>query len=378
MKLNTQAVHAGVHVDTAYNSVTTPIYPSSTFSFDRLGEHRGYDYGRSGNPTRSALARNLAVLENGVSAEITATGMAAITSVMFLFRPGDHVIVGHDVYGGTYRLFRDILAPMGYQFSFVDMRDAANVEAGIRRETRCLWIETPSNPLLNLVDIAAATEVGRRHGLISVVDNTFLSPYFQQPLALGADIVVHSTTKYINGHSDVVGGAIVTRNEDLGRQLAGVVNAIGTPASPFDAFLVLRGVKTLPLRMETHQRNAASLARFLSDHSKVKQVYYPGLEAHPQHDLAKRQMSGFGGMLSFDLDLDQVKLDAFFAKLTLFSLAESLGGVESLIEQPWSMSHASMSEEARLRAGISPMTIRVAVGIEDSEDLVADLCRALS
>lgn len=377
MKLNTQAVHTGVYVDTAYNSVTTPIYPSSTFHFDKLGQHRGYDYGRSGNPTRSALAQNLAALENGTSAEITATGMAAITSVMFLFRPGDHVIVGQDVYGGTYRLFHDILAPMGYRFSFVDMRDMANVEAEIRTETRCIWIETPSNPLLNLVDIAQATDLGRRHGLISVVDNTFLSPYFQQPLGLGVDIVVHSTTKYINGHSDVVGGAIITKDEDLGQKLAVIVNAIGTPGSPFDAFLVLRGVKTLPLRMEAHQRNAMALAHFLVEHPKVKRVYYPGLENHPQHDLAKRQMSGFGGMLSFELDLDRVELDPFFSKLTLFHLAESLGGVESLIEQPWSMSHAGMSEQARIQAGISPATIRIAVGIEASEDLVADLAIAM-
>jgi cystathionine gamma-synthase len=378
MKQATQAVHTGVYVDTAYNSVTTPIYPSSTFYFDRLGHHRGYDYGRSGNPTRSALAENLAALENGRFADITATGMAAITSVMFLLNPGDHAIVGQDVYGGTYRLFHSVLAPMGYRFSFVDMRDLGNVEAAVRKETRCIWIETPSNPLLTLVDVPATTGLARRHGLLSVVDNTFASPYFQQPLELGADVVVHSTTKYINGHSDVVGGAIITKDERLAERIAFIVNAIGTPCSPFDAFLVLRGVKTLPLRMEAHQRNAMAVARFLTEHPSVKRVYYPGLEDHPQHALARRQMSGFGGMLSFDLDLERVGLEAFFSKLAIFRLAESLGGVESLIEQPWTMSHAGMSEEARRQAGISAATIRVAAGVEDPDDLVADLGQAMT
>lgn len=378
MKQATQAVHTGVYVDKSYNSMTTPIYPSSTFYFDRLGQHRGYDYGRTGNPTRAGLAENLAALEGGAVGEITATGMAAITSTMFLFKPGDHIIVGNDIYGGTYRLFHDVFGAMGYRFSFVDMRDPANVQAAVNEATKCVWIETPSNPLLNIVDIAAVTEIAQQHGLVSIVDNTFLSPYFQKPFTLGADIVVHSTTKYINGHSDVVGGAIIAREMSWGEKVKAMVNAIGTPCSPFDAFLVLRGVKTLPLRMEAHQRNAMALARFLDEHPKVTRVYYPGLESHSQHALAKRQMSGFGGMLSFDVDPDRVELDTLFAKLEIFRLAESLGGVESLIEQPWSMSHASMSEPARREAGITPATIRVATGVEDPDDLVADLERGLA
>lgn len=377
MKQATQAVHTGVYIDQSYNSVTTPIYPTSTYYFDKLGSHKGYDYSRTANPTRSALAKNLAALENGTHAEITATGMAAVTACMMLFKPGDHIIVGQDVYGGTYRLINDVFKPMGYDISFVDMRDINQVKAQIRPVTRALWIETPSNPLLNLVDIAELTKLGKQHQLTSIVDNTFLSPYFQQPLELGADIVVHSTTKYINGHSDVVGGTVITRDPELSKRLAFIVNATGIACSPFDAFLVLRGVKTLPLRMEAHQQNAMALATFLDDHRKVKQVYYPGLPTHPQHALAQKQMRGFGGMLSFDVDLNQVDLDTLFAKLSLFHLAESLGGVESLIEQPWSMSHASMSEQARIQAGISPATIRIAVGIEDTDDLLADMKQAL-
>ncbi len=377
MKQAPQAVHTGVYIDQSYNSVTTPIYPSSTYYFDKLGSHKGYDYSRTANPTRSALAKNLAALENGTHAQITATGMAAVTACMMLFKPGDHIIVGQDVYGGTYRLINDVFQSMGYVISFVDMRDINQVKDQIRPTTRALWIETPSNPLLNLVDIAQLTQLGKAHQLISIVDNTFLSPYFQQPLELGADIVVHSTTKYINGHSDVVGGTVITRDAEIGKQLAFIVNATGIACSPFDAFLVLRGVKTLPLRMEAHQKNAMALAEFLEGHKKVKQVYYPGLPTHPQHALAQKQMRGFGGMLSFDADLDHVDLDTLFAKLALFHLAESLGGVESLIEQPWSMSHASMSEEARIKAGITPATVRIAVGIEDTQDLIVDLKQAL-
>jgi len=374
----THAVHTGVYADQTYNSVSTPIYPSSTFYFDSIGKHRGFDYTRSGNPTRAALEQNLAALEGGTAAAITCTGMAAITSTMFLFRPGDHIIAGHDIYGGTYRLFHEVMQNQGYQFSFVDMSDPANVEAAITDKTRCIWIETPSNPLLNIVDIAAVAQIGKSHGAVTIADNTFLSPYFQQPLALGADVVVHSTTKYINGHSDVVGGAIITADEQLGERIKNLVNYLGTPCSPFDAFLVLRGVKTLPIRMEAHEQNAKALAEFLNGHKKVKRVYYPGVADHPQGDLIKRQMTGSGGMLSFDVDRNAVPdLDAFFAKLELFQLAESLGGVESLIEQPWTMSHASMPEAARVACGISEETVRVSLGIEHRDDLVEDMSQAL-
>ena len=376
MRFDTQAVHVGVDADGAYNSVTTPIYPSSTFRFDAIGKNRGYDYSRTANPTRTALEKNLSALEGGAGAAITTTGMAAITTVMFLFTPGDHIIAGHDIYGGTYRLFTSILQTMGYQFSFVDMRDAKNVERALRDNTRAVWIETPSNPLLNIVDIAAVAQIARRRGAMAIADNTFLSPYLQRPLQLGCDLVVHSTTKYINGHSDVVGGAIIAQTVDLAQRVAVLVNALGTACSPFDAFLVLRGVKTLGPRMQAHERNARALAEFLSRHPRVKRVYYPGLPDHPQHELAKRQASGFGGMLSFDVQ-PSVDLNAMFAKLELFCLAESLGGVESLIEQPWTMSHASMPEQARVDAGISPQTVRLSTGIEDSDDLIEDLDRAL-
>ena len=374
----THAVHTGVYVDGTFNSVSTPIYPSSTFTFDKLGQHRGFDYTRSGNPTRAALEQNLAALEGGTAAAITCTGMAAVMSTLMMFKPGDHIIAGSDIYGGTFRLLDDVFQSRGYKFSFIDMRDPKNVEAAITSDTKCIWIETPSNPLLNIVDIAAVAEVGKKHQLVTVADNTFLSPYFQQPLKLGVDIVVHSTTKYINGHSDVVGGAIITASAELAERFKYLVNAMGTPCSPFDAFLVLRGVKTLPVRMEAHQRNALMLAEFLAKHPKVKKVYYPGLD-HPQKELIDRQQSGYGGMLSFNIDSSKVPdLDAFFARLKLFLLAESLGGVESLIEQPWSMSHASMHEKARVRSGITPETIRVSVGIEHPDDLIEDLKTALA
>lgn len=374
MKQATKAVHTGVYIDQTYNSVSTPIYPTSTFYFDSIGKHRGFDYTRSGNPTRSALEKNLADLEGGTHAAITCTGMSAITSIMMLFGSGDHIIVGNDIYGGTYRLFQDVFTRQGFEFSFIDMRDPENIRQAVKKNTRCVWVETPSNPLLNIVDIAEVAKVGREHGIVTVADNTFLSPYFQSPLELGVDIVMHSTTKYINGHSDVVGGAIITADDKLGEQIKNIVNYIGTPCSPFDAFLVLRGVKTLPVRMEAHQRNAQRIAEFLDSHKKVKKVYYPGLDSHPQRQLIAKQMKGFGGMLSFDIDTDAISnMDDFFSKLKLFHLAESLGGVESLIEQPWTMSHASMDEQARIDSGMTPGTVRLSTGIEDHEDLIDDL-----
>lgn len=377
MGIRTKAVHTGVYKDKSYNSVTTPIYPSSTFYFDALGKNKGYDYTRSGNPTRSALEENLADLEGGTGARATATGMAAITSVLFLLKSGDHVVTGDDIYGGTYRLFDKIFPNMGVTFSFVNMRDLKAVERAIKKNTKMIWIETPSNPLLNIIDLKSVIQIGKKKKLISVVDNTFLSPYFQRPFEFGADIVVHSTTKYLNGHSDVVGGAVIYKDKKFEEQVPYFVNALGVSQSPYDAWLVLRGLKTLGPRMEIHQENALAVAEFLENHEYVKKVYYPGLKSHPQQDLIKKQMKGFGGMLAFELNTKKVNLDKFFKKLKYFSLAESLGGVESLIEHPWLMSHASMGEKGLKASGMTKETIRVSLGIEDADDLIKDLKGAL-
>ncbi len=377
MDIRTQAVLTGTAKDTQYNSVITPIYPTSTFRFEELGKHKGYDYTRSGNPTRAALEENLAALEGGLGASATATGMAAITTVLFLLVPGDHVVTGHDIYGGTYRLFKDVFAKRGVSFSFVNMRDLAKVRRSIRPSTRMIWIETPSNPLLHIVDLEAVIGLAKKKKLLTVVDNTFLSPYFQRPLQFGADLVVHSTTKYLNGHSDVVGGAVVYNKKALGEKIRYFVNALGLSQSPFDAWLVLRGIKTLPYRMEAHQKNALKIASFLEGHPRVKQVYYTGLESHPEQALIKKQMKGFGGMLAFELDTKKVPLKGFLKKLKLFQLAESLGGVESLIEHPWSMSHASMGPDGLKASGITRETLRISAGIESAEDLIEDLKKAL-
>lgn len=377
MKIRTSAVHTGVYKDNSYNSVTTPIYPTSTFYFDELGKNKGYDYTRSGNPTRSALEQNIAALEGGVGCSVTATGMAAITAVLFLLQSGDHVVTGDDIYGGSYRLFARVMTKMGISFSFINMRDLAAVKAAIRPNTKMVWIETPSNPLLNIVDLAGVIAIAKKKKILTVVDNTFLSPYFQKPFEFNADIVVHSTTKYLNGHSDVVGGAIVYSNKELEEKTRFLVNALGVSESPFDCWLVLRGIKTLAQRMEAHQDNALAVAEFLEGHQYVKKVYYPGLKSHPQSALIKKQMKGFGGMLAFELDTKKVELNKFFKKLKYFSLAESLGGVESLIESPWLMSHASMGEEALKASGITKETVRVSIGIEDKADLIADLANGL-
>ena len=377
MKLRTKAVHTGVNIDKTFNSVITPIYPTSTFFFDEIGKNKGYDYTRSGNPTRAALEANIAALEGGVNASATATGMAAITAVLFFLKPGDHIITGDDIYGGTYRLFNAVLKPMGYQFSFINMRDLKKVKAEVKKNTKMFWIETPSNPLLNIVDIAAVVEIAKRAKALSVVDNTFLSPYFQKPLEFGVDMVVHSTTKYLNGHSDVVGGAIVYANKTVQERGRYIVNALGISQSPYDAWLVLRGVKTLVPRMEAHQANAIKIAQFLQSHKNVKKVYYTGLTSHPQRELIHRQMKGYGAMLAFELNTKKVSLNTFFKKLHYFALAESLGGVESLAETPWFMSHASMGPAGLKASGITKETVRVSVGIEDAQDLIADLDQAL-
>ena len=377
MRFETKCVHVGVDKDSTYNSCITPIYPTSTFRWDDLQTNKGFDYTRSGNPTRQALEENIAALEGGIDCKATCTGMAAITCVMYLFKPGDHIIASHDIYGGTFRLFYRVLSEYGLTFSFIDMSDAANVRAALTPQTKCIWIETPSNPLLNLVDMAAITAVAKEAGVITIADNTFLSPYLQRPFEFGVDVVVHSTTKYLNGHSDVVGGAVVTRHPAQAERIGFIHNALGLGCSPFDAWLVLRGIKTLGLRMEAHQRGAMVLAKMLSEHPKVERVYYPGLTSHPQHELAKRQQRGFGAMLSFDIRGGRAQAEKVLTGTRYFQLAISLGGVESLMEYPETMSHASMTPEARQAAGITDKTIRVSVGIEHPDDLVEDMRQAV-
>jgi O-succinylhomoserine (thiol)-lyase len=373
----TRCVHAGVDIDDTFNSCTTPIYPTSTFYWEDLKTTKGFDYTRSGNPTRRAMENNIAALEGGNSCRATSTGMSAITAILHLFSPGDQIIAGQDIYGGTYRLFADVFTKLGLRFTFVDMCDPANVRAAVTSQTKGIWIETPSNPLMRLTDIEAVVAIARECGAVTVADNTFLSPYLQRPLELGVDLVMHSTTKYLNGHSDVVGGCIVTNNPAHAEKIDFLVNALGLACSPFDAWLVLRGVKTLGPRMEAHQRGAMAIARFLEGHPNVETVYYPGLESHPQHELAKRQQSGFGAMLSFDIKGDKSDTERVCTQTKLFMLAESLGGVESLICAPDCMTHLSMEESARRKAGISEQTVRVSVGIENPDDLIADLEQAL-
>ncbi|HUE15411.1 MAG TPA: PLP-dependent aspartate aminotransferase family protein [Planctomycetaceae bacterium] len=377
MNFETRCVHVGVDKDSSYKSCITPIYPTSTFAWDDLETNRGYDYTRSGNPTRKALEENIASLEGGIDCKATSTGMSAITAAVHLFQPGDHLIAGHDIYGGTYRLFADVYSKWGFKFSFVNMGDLEIVRRAITPATKGIWIETPSNPLLNLVDLAAVTQIAREAGVITIADNTFMSPYLQRPFEFGVDVVVHSTTKYLNGHSDVVGGCVVTRHQAHAERVAYIVNALGVACSPFDAWLVLRGVKTLAPRMQAHERGAQAVAKMLNEHPAVERVYYPGLPTHPHHELAKRQQQGFGGMVSFDVCGGRADAERFLYGTKLFQLAESLGGIESLVAFPVTMSHASMSAEARRQAGITEQTIRLSVGIEHPDDLIADLRRAL-
>jgi len=377
MSFQTDTIHAGVGPDKAYGAIMTPIYQSSTFVFEDIGKHRGFDYTRSGNPTRKALEDSLCALEGCTSAVAVTTGMAAITTTLNLFRSGDEIICTDDCYGGTSRLMKTVEEHFGIRVHFVNLQDASNLLPFVNDNTRAVWVETPSNPLLNLVDISAVSDLAKERGLLTIVDNTFLSPYGQKPFELGADIVVHSTTKYLNGHSDVVGGAVLSNSEDLDTRLKYLVNALGTCAQPFDCWLVLRGIKTLVVRMREHERNALAVAEFLDRHPKVKRVFYPGLPAHPQHQLAKKQQKSFGGMVSFELDGSIEELYKVLKATKLFALAESLGGVESLIEHPATMSHASMDSEHRQAAGITDSIIRLSVGIEDRDDLIADLQSAL-
>lgn len=377
MRFATRAVHAGQQADPTTGATIPPIYQTSTYTQPELGRHLGYEYSRTGNPTRSALEACLASLEGGVWGLAFASGMAATSAVASILRPGDHVVASDDLYGGTYRLFERVLAPFGIAFTYVAGSGADGYRTGLRPNTRLVWLETPTNPLLQLVDIAAVAEVSRKAGAMLVVDNTFASPFFQRPLEMGADLVVHSTTKYINGHSDVIGGAVVGQSEEQRVAVAFYQNAAGGTPSPFDSWLVQRGIKTLPLRMREHARNAQAVAESLVGKPGVKQVYFPGLPTHPQHDLACRQMSGFGGMVSFEVEGGHEGARRFFAGLRLFTLAESLGGVESLACHPATMTHASIPEAERTARGITPGLVRLSVGIEAADDLIADLRGAL-
>jgi len=376
MRFETKSVHTGVHKDSQYNSVITPIYASSTFYWDNLEDSCGYDYTRSGNPTRDALQENLAALEGGTGCAATCSGMAAVHCAMSLFGPGDHIVVPADVYGGTFRLISQFLTEKGLQFTFVDMTDLQAVRDSVTPDTKGMWIETPSNPMMKVIDLARVVEIARANSVLTLCDNTFLSPYLQRPFEFGVDVVVHSTTKYINGHSDVVGGAVIAKDAALSERLSWICNAAGMTCSPFDAWLVLRGVKTLGCRMEAQQRGAQQLAEWLSQHPLVETVYYPGLESHPQHELAKSQQSGFGAMLSFDVKDGRPVAERVCLKSKLFDVGVSLGGIESLISFPVTMSHASMSPEGREAAGITEKTVRVSVGLEHPEDLIADLKQA--
>jgi cystathionine gamma-lyase/cystathionine beta-lyase len=378
MKFETIAIHAGERPDPAYGAITVPIYQTSTFVFEAPGKTRGYDYSRTANPTRKVLEDTIARLEGGRAGFAFATGMAAEATVMHLLQAGDHVISGDDVYGGTYRLFQNVMQPFGLEFTFLRMNSREKIEQAIKPNTKMLWLETPSNPLLNITDLEMAVDIARRHKLLTVIDNTFATPYLLRPVEFGIDLVVHSTTKYLNGHCDVVGGAVVTTTDELTQRVQFLLNAMGTCASPFDCWLVLRGIETLAVRMRQHEANAAAVASYLAGHPGVKKVYYPGLKSHPGHDIARRQMKGFGGMVSVELKGGEAAVNRFLQKIKIFSLAESLGGAASLAEHPATMSHASMPREFREQVGISDSLIRLSIGLENIDDLLDDLKQAIS
>ncbi len=374
----TRAVRAAIESDTQHGAVVPPLHLSSNYAFAGFGEKRQYDYTRSGNPTRDALGAALADLEGGAGAIVTASGMAALNVVAQLLTPGDLLVVPHDCYGGTYRLYEALSRKRHFDVMFVDQTDDAALDAAIAKKPRLILTETPSNPLLRIVDIRRVAARAKACGALFAVDNTFLSPALQQPIPLGADIVIHSTTKYINGHSDVVGGAIVAATAELNEELGWWANCIGATGAPFDSFLTLRGIRTLQVRIRQHEESAATLARTLEGHAAVRRVYYPGLDSHRGHEIAARQQSGFGGMVSFEIDGGEAAVRAFVEHLQFFSLAESLGGVESLVCHPPSMTHAPVSAKALAEAGISQSLIRLSVGLESTADLVADVCRALA
>lgn len=373
----TRAIHAGQQPDPTTGAIMTPVYLTSTFVQESPGVHKGYEYSRTSNPTRKAYEDCLASLESGKYGFAFASGCAATTTTMHMLKSGDHVVASDDLYGGTFRLFDKILRHNGIEFSFVDLSQPENFEKSIKSNTKMIWIETPTNPMLKLVDIRKLCTVAQKKNIVSVVDNTFMSPYFQRPLELGADIVLHSTTKFINGHSDIVGGALVMSRSDLAEKIAFLSNSMGGIQSTFDAFMCMRSLKTLPVRMRTHESNAHVIAAFLEKHPRVEKIIYPGLKSHPQHALACEQMSGFGGMITFYLKGGLEESRIFLEKVKIFSLAESLGGVESLIEHPAIMTHASVPLENRKALGISDNLVRLSVGIEDPNDLLWDLEQAL-
>jgi len=375
----TRTIHAGQSPDPTTGAVMMPIYATSTYAQESPGVHKGYEYSRSQNPTRQAFERCVADLESGSDGMAFASGLAAIATILELLDSGAHVIASDDLYGGSFRLFDKVRKrTAGLEFSFVDLADTKAVEAAIKPNTRMIWVETPTNPLLRLADLSALSAIAKRHGVLTVADNTFASPYVQRPLEHGIDIVMHSTTKYLNGHSDIVGGCVIVHDDNLAQRLRFLHNAVGAIAGPFDSFLALRGLKTLALRMERHCSNALTIARRLEAHPKIARVIYPGLESHPQHALAKRQMAAFGGIVTATLKGDLSATRRFLERTQLFTLAESLGGVESLIEHPAIMTHASIPEDQRARIGISDSLVRLSVGVEDVDDLIADLEQALA
>ena len=379
MKFGTKAIHAGVHPDPTTGAIMTPIYQTSTYVQTSPGVHKGYEYARTQNPTRDALQANLAALENGKHGICYASGLGATDAILKLCKPGDEIIASSDLYGGTYRIMTKVYEPFGMTFQFVSLDDPANLEAALTEKTNMVWIETPTNPLLRIVDIEAVAAITRARGIKLVVDNTFASPYLQNPLDLGADVVVHSVTKYIGGHSDTVMGAIICNDDGIADQLKFIQNACGAVPGPQDCFLALRGIKTLHIRMQRHCENAQQVAEYLQNHPRVSHVHYPGLPNHPGHELAARQMRGFGGMLSFELHGDSYpEAIKVMESIKLFSLGESLGGVESLCTHPASMTHASIPKDEREKNGLKDTLIRLSVGIEDAEDLIADLEQALA
>ena len=379
MKFNTKTIHGGLeNPDPAFNSVMPPIYQTSTYSQSSPGNHKGFEYSRSGNPTRSALERSLASIENGKYGLAFGSGLAAIDAVVKLLNPGDEILSTNDLYGGSYRLFTQIFERMGIKFRFVGMQDASKIEEHINENTRLIWTETPTNPMMNIIDLEAVASIARKHKLLLAVDNTFATPYLQRPLDLGAHIVMHSATKYLGGHSDVVLGALVVNDPDLAERLHFIQKASGAICGPMDSFLVLRGIKTLHLRMQRHCENGEVIARYLRSNNKIDKVYWPGFEDHPNHKIAKKQMNGFGGMISFTTVENSLEsATRIVEKLKIFSLAESLGGVESLAGHPATMTHASIPSEKRREIGVVDSLIRLSVGIEDADDLVEDLKQAI-
>lgn len=379
MKFNTKVIHAGVHPDSATGAIMTPIYQTSTYVQEEIGVHKGFEYSRTGNPTRAALESNLAALENGKYGACFGSGLAAIDCVVKMLNPGDEVISTNDLYGGSYRIFNTIFEKYGIKFHFVNMLEVENISAKINDKTKLIWIETPTNPMMNIIDVKEVVELVKSKDIMVAVDNTFATPYLQRPLDLGADIVMHSVTKYLGGHSDVVMGALVTSDSAIAEEMYRIQNSSGAVCGPMDSFLVLRGIKTLHLRIQRHCENGEQIAKFLKEQSIVDKVYWPGFESHYNHEVAKSQMSGFGGMISFTLvgdDLEKAK--KVVSRTKVFTLAESLGGVESLIGHPSTMTHASIPREERIKSGVVDSLIRLSVGIEDAQDLINDLQNALN